>query len=396
MNSSLVKVEKDEITHVDLMFPDKHIILDKEVNTIETSTDGSTPPETVTTWKLSGDLSFETNTSEIKSWLDQIDDITVSEPVAAHTSSQFTAANSFGISVSRGDENLYDLSLCKVNNNWYIWKKDHPKEIYQISSYNVENMFGKNDKILSLPSTKIEGELSDIHWDDVSLQQKNGTWVLAGTAPVPEISRNKVSDVQSVLTELKPLDIIAKMDSSAQPLRKMTTSTNQTTTIVDYGEVQLKGSHVVKVGDQILVLSSEDTDKLFPDIKDVLKVTSPIEKLEDLAGFQNGHTALSFTNDTWTLKDGRKAKESSVESWLDAWNSIFESEYSPKKQTFKPELILKAEVKGGLHLSLDVSEAKDGYCSVQSSVYGGTFKVKKEIIQSLQNHADSFAEAKME
>ena len=396
MNSSLVKVEKDEITNVDLMFPDKHVILSKEVNTIETSTDGSTPPQTVTTWKLSGDLSFETNSSEIKTWLDQIDDISVSEPVAAHTSSQFIPANTFGISVSRGDESLYQLSLCKVENNWYVWKKDLPKEIYQISSYNVENIFGKNDKILSLPEVKMEGEAKELQWGDVALKLDGDVWALTGTTPTPEVDHDKAKEVASALATIKPLDVLPKLDPSAQSLRTLVASGNNKLTIVDYGETHLRKAHVIKVGDKVLVVSSDDTEKLFPENKDLLKITTPIEKLEDLSSLENSHTALSFADDTWTLKDGRKAKESSVKSWHDAWNSVFESTYTPQKQDFKTALTIKAEIKGGLHLSLDISEAKEGYCMVQSSIYGGTFRVQKDVIQSLQNNADSFAEEESE
>jgi hypothetical protein len=397
IKSSLAKADKDEITEISLGYPDKDVILSKEVQTIEKSTDassdGNTPPETVTTWKLSGSLALETDSSAITSFLDQLDNITVSAPVAATKASQFKAEHSFKLKVSRGDNALYDLSFSKVDPNWYVWSNDTPKEIYKISSYNVENIFANNQKNFSLPEVSVAGNLQSLQWQDLRLKREGDNWNLLGKAPLPEVDQDKAKAVATALAELKATDVFVDKQQWGKAKNSIKVSDGNTETILEkMGTGLLKNAVVLRKNGSLFSVSSSDGDKIFPNIEDILKLESSIDELDGLNAIENGQVNIRLKDDVWTLADGKEANKNSLESWIDSWKSVFESSYFPDGKTFETELTLKAEIKGGLHVSLEVSQAKAGYCWVRASNYGGCFKVKKELIQSLQNGADFFSE----
>ena len=325
------------------------MIWDKHVDKIQKSTDNSVPPETITNWVLTGDLAnVEVNASEVSSWLDNLKEIRVSEPVASNKSSQILPEQSLHLKVVRGDKALYEISTQKIGNEWLIWSNDKPKEIYKASSYVLEGIFAHNDKLLKLPKPKIEGEASGLAWANngsaFDLQKIVATWSLKSNGEQPKVKEDELKKVLDELKDLSAIDVLPKFKGKVA--QSLTISANTTVVIEDLGKTELKDAHVVLIGDQVLALTSSSYDKLFPATNKLLDIPKPVAKNEDLTAFDNGVVKAEFKDKTWQLQDGRHLRTEAVDAWINSLNSLVESTYVPAMPSFTSKVHMSAKLAG--------------------------------------------------
>lgn len=387
LNRTIAKAQKDEISQVELIYPDKNIVLSKTSQTIEKSTDGSVPPETITTWSANGSsLELQVEQTSISSWLDDLDSIDISEPVPSHKRSQFTAEHQYQLKVKRGDAALYELGFSKVDNDWYAWKLDQDKEIYKISSFNVEKILSHNDTLFSLQDFSISGNVSSLSWGDHQFLKEGDQWQLKGLDPKPEVKQETLNTLSETLKKIEALDLYPSTSEwlkKRKPKKTLTLKADQNNSIESLGEGPFESAQLLNLNGQFLSVPSVTFDKLFPESSDVINIPKAVESLDELSTLAWGDLALEKKEETWAFSDGTELKKGALDSWIDSLNMIYESQYLPQETLSAKNMSIKLGLQGGLQLHIDIGPSQDGYTKVKTSQWGGIFKVKSEILKSL-------------
>jgi hypothetical protein len=399
MNSELAKADKDEISKIELNYPEKTIALTKSIETKKDdnsddseNNDDNQSPETITVWKAEGDLEALSFQSEnIDDLLDNLKTITVSEPVPAHRSSQLNKANSYSLKTFRGDDLLYHLSFQKVDDDWLVWQGENAKEIYTIS--NLDNIFANNDKLFSMENIALEGSLTKASWEKDenkrSFQKIIETWGLTTSGEHPAAH----SEVFDALTELSSgievLDVLPKAKGrKAKASLTMSSNTDAIMTIEDLGKAPFKSARVVRVdGTKIFMIPAASGDKLFPE--ETLESPETIDA-QDVVSFSNGAISAQKDQEQWTNANGSELKDDTVNSWIEAFNAIVGAEYSPETSISGKTRSLTLSLGDEAKKVALLGQTKAGLTQVQLKPFAGTFQLDSNLAMILANGENAF------
>ncbi|MBF0199271.1 MAG: DUF4340 domain-containing protein [Planctomycetes bacterium] len=400
MQNAIAKADKDDITKIDFVYPYKAFSLEKKVE-IEKTTDPSATPKEITSWLASGDQpeGYALDSEKMSQLLDQLDEIRVSEPVKSSQAEAFKEGQFYGVKVSRGEESLYDIKIQQVGENWYVYQTDKPQEVYQISSYNVENVFGKSDDLFALAKTEVLSDLAELSYKsdklDLSFKLEADKWSFAGKAPQPELKEDALNKVKDALKELKLMDFHPNYKGEQSGPELIVSDKNgKKVSIQKVGEVPLSDGIVLKIQGKsgVFSLSQSDFDTLFPPQSDLLALETGWKSEEDLTLLSFKDFELSKKDDKWAFKDGSAVKKDAVTSWVSALEALCASKYLASGKDFVVKTTAKVKGKEGDALKLEFSDANKGLAYARLPQFGGVFEVKWDLVKALFNGKEHFSE----
>lgn len=403
MKDELVKVEKDEISKIEFTFPHKSYALDKSITKIEKSTDGSVPPEEKINWKASGDLpeAMSLKESEVKTLLDRLAELTVTKPVAKSKKAELSKLSPYALKVSRGENVLYELRVEEQKETWYVHLASQPDELYQMDNWRIEQIFAYSKNLFGLQNFKLsDKKVNSISWSgsSFSVKRDGDKWTTEGTAPIPEIKADELKKTIDLVKDIDLNDYHVK-DIQPKPGKRVTFELEggEKLNITEAGSLFLQDSKLILIeGKKGLFSISEATHQnLFPDIKKVLDLSMKPAAIDDLVEVSMPGIVLQKKGDEW-VQQGRteKVKKDEITTWFDGLKAIYDHPYASTGIPFKTHSTISLKSKDGKTLSLNFSDGDKGIALTSSSQFGGTFKVKWEVVKALFKPKDHFLEVK--
>jgi len=399
MMESIAKANKDEMSSIEFHYPHKNFKLEKSINKIEKSTDGSAPPKEVITWNASGDLpSTKLDASKISDLLNNIDEIKANEPVHKDIAKSYEGKG-YGLKVSRGENAIYEIKANYVGNDWYIANQATPDELYKISSFRLEDIFAKNQDLFQLKNISIADNITKIKFveptQSIELIKTKDQWSMLGHDPLPAIVPETIETLVRYLKSLDAQDyLVSNLPASKGTYLEITTN-GKVTKIHDIGSVQLKSGKLIQIEGQALAYSLEEKkyDNLFPKLSKICNFKSSSDSVSKLKAISYNDFKLVHENDQWSFDNGDAVNEASITALWSSYEAIFESAYLPsgKLEEIKNSLVIthaddKIE-------TINLGPAKNGLVKIQSSRFGGIFQLNLDIARSLINGRLSFAKA---
>lgn len=399
MIESIAQAKLDEMSNIEFHYPHKSFKLEKSVQKIEKSTDGSKPAEEVITWNASGDLpTTQLDSSKVNDLLDDLKEVKVNEPVAAKLKSSFTD-NGYGVKVSRGENNIYELKAHQIGTDWYIYNLAKEEEIYKISSFRLEDIFSKNSDLFKLSGLKVADNVNQITLKDngqmTQLTLKGSEWSISGKAPTPKIKKDKVEALIKLTNSLGALDYhVTKLPKALSKTTEIKTE-NKTISIVDHGTVPMKSGKVIKISGQKTAYSIKEADynSIFPKVSEVLDFKSPSENVAALKALAYKDFTLTKSEAGWQFSNADPVNEAMVDALWTSYEAVFESHYQPNGTIETVKNTLKVTHSDDSIETLSIGPAAKGIVSIKSSRFGGTFKVNLDLTRSLFNGRMAFAKA---
>lgn len=396
---NIVTAKKGDISSIELSFPHKSIKLDKSVSQIQQSTDGSKPPKDVIKWSASGDTPpTALDTNKINDFLDDLDEIKVSEPVKNDIAKSF-GKNKYTLKVSKADGPIYEVEANNVGNDWYLHDTSKKDEIYKISSFRLEDIFAKNNELFALKNIKVADNLSQITVKDVDwnyqLVKKDGEWNLKGAAPLPKINSSNLEKLTSLLKGFEAQDYLAKNLPPQTGKQVIVKAGDKSHTVLDLGEFPIKSGKLIQIGGQNVAysLSGSDHGNLFPKLSKIVDFKAPSSSSDDLKSIKYSDFELKRVENAWQFANGDPAEGSAVKALWTSYESIFDSSYLANGKLEASKVSLNITHSDDSVETLNIGEAKNGYVMIKSSRFGGTFRVNLDLARSLLNGRMSFAQA---
>lgn len=404
MKKELASVQKDEISTIKYEFPYKSFQLTKGIEKIEKSTDGSIPPEEKTVWSVAGDLPVNPviKQDQMNSLLGNLEKIEVSEPVAAKVREQFKDGKVYRVDVLRGDTSLYAIKVVALNKKWYVSLKGSSDQIFEMSSYEVENVFAITKDIFNLGKVASFDNLTQVRWtgnESLQLSKSDGEWSIEGTSPKPELDGDKLKDFVKALKESEFLDYqLNNVVETQGAMLRLKTSSGKEIVIEEVGSIPLESCKLIKIGHQknYFAIAEGVFDRIFLKQKDILNLdvtpssSSDISTL-DMSGFQ-----LNQKDGDWTFDNGEKVDGGQIDTWFTSYESVFESPYTLTSKSFKAEHTIEIDVKDDKKYQLKIGKADKGFAPVQFSKFGGVFTVDWNVCKSLFKEKSYFKDSKKE
>lgn len=396
---NIVTAKKSDISSIELSYPHKAFTLDKTVSQIQQSTDGSKPPKDVIKWSVSGDIPPKAlDTTKIKDFLDDLDEIKVSEPVKSDVAKSF-GKNKYTLKVNNGGNAIYEVQANKVGDDWYILDTSKPKEVYKISSFRLEDIFAKNNDLFGLDDIKISDNISQITVKDVDwsyqLLKKGDTWNLKGAAPLPKVNSSALKNLTSQFKSLNAQDYLIKDLPARTGKEVIAKAGDKIYKFHDLGEFPIQSGKIIQMEGQKVAysLSASNHNNFFPKLSKMVDFKAPSASSDDLKAIKYSDFELKRVDNAWQFANGDPVEGSAVSSLWTSYEAIFDSTYLTNGKLETSKVSLKIIHSDDSIETISIGEAKKGYVVIKSSRFGGAFRVNLDLARSLLNGRMSFAQA---
>ena len=300
LQTTLLKQEKDTINRVALQYPDKDIVFERHEVVVEKpdttegegeATEGENatppPPETKIEWKLAeGGFADHFTDSALQTLLTKFSDLAITNVVDPEQKADWgfdPPLYKATISCDEGEDIVLLGGRNKPGGDCYV-KLDgsDPPLIYQMATFNFEQIFPQGSKLFPLPEWKIaEDAMQQIQLQrpdgTITITKDGETWNVTDPAITLELQKTAIDSLVTALSSLKPVDYAdAGVDVGSFDTTIVVSLNSEQTRILHLGGAsQHTDGCYAKFddSDKILALSRADMEKLTPPLRDLYKLS---------------------------------------------------------------------------------------------------------------------------
>jgi len=394
LNKEIIKIDKNEITSIDLTFPHKTINLKIEKTMLQTSANNATPPQEITTWVAKGDLpeGKSLNQNEIKNFLTTLEKCEVTEPAESSMISKMSHGENYSIVVKKEEAELYSLNFTEIAGKWYTVSSLNADQIYIIDASKVEKIFAQSKSLFNLKELSIVSKLDSLTtMTGLSFKNNKDKWSFDGSSPKPELKESALKDFAETVKKLQLEDYHLKNIIEKKKESISFKDGEREVTITYVNDLSLNSQKLIRISGikGYYSISNNEYNKLFIAQKDSLKFEAKPTSADEVTSIKFPSFKLSKKDDKWMSGD-KSVEKNRVSDWIDSLKNVFDSPYSLKANKFTPENLISLKGKDNKDFILKISVPAKGYAKVNYSEFGGDFTVKLEVIKSLLKAQKNF------
>lgn len=394
IDKTLAKTEVENITTVEMSSLGRNLTFSKEKVDVKDASGNIT--KSIEQWKAEGDLmeGLRFMPSKMDSWLSDLKEISVQEPVASTLRKDFPSQADHQITVKNGDDVLYSLKAQNIDDDWYLWHSSGKTTLFKASKYVVEEIFHKNTSLFNLDPFDITlgGNLLNVSWSKSipKFKASEGKWAVDGTAPQPDVDETLFEDLQSTVGRIEVSNFFPGL--KRESLNRLVVKGEEGTVVLDdLGPSPFSNTHLVLYKDIAYSIPKASHTKLFPEANKLLKQEASFEGISEIKTITLPNFKLEKRGKgKWFLGDD-VAKTGSISDWLNTFKLTLKSPYNPSGEVITdPVAELLVEKDDGEILTLKIGNTVKGKTLAKYSGFSGTLDVRMELITSLNNDVGYF------